>query len=103
MSVCKTCNYHYHDGFCTLHCYYTSNDHTCPKHTTGEIPLDYDYIYRLCRQYIKICEMYNQYEKVKKERPDSLSVLAGTSNEDFFLQCCLNDLSRELTKWRTKK
>ena len=67
MATCKTCTYYYRDGFCTLHLYYTSDDHTCPKHTTEEIPLDYDYLYRLCKQYIHICEKYEYHEKVKKE------------------------------------
>ena len=103
MATCKTCTYYYRDGFCTLHLYYTSDDHTCTKHTTEEIPLDYDYLYRLCKNYIEICEMYDRYEKIKKEHPDKIISIAGTSNEDFFLQCCLNDLSRELSKWKTKK
>ena len=103
MATCKTCTYYYRDGFCTLQLYYTSDDHTCPKHTTEEIPLDYDYLYRLCKQYIHICEMYENHEKVKKEHPDKIISIIDTCNEDFFLQCCLNDLSRELSKWKTKK
>jgi len=101
--TCETCSYYYHDGFCTYHLSYWSPDHTCPKWTDEELELDYDFLYRRCKDYIRICEMYNRYEELKKERPDETIVLAGTSNEDFFLQCCLNDMKRELSLWTLKK
>lgn len=102
--ICKYCTYHYHDGFCTRLLYYPGDDHTCPEFTTEEIPLDYDYLYRLCKEYIKICGMYMNHEALLEKYPEDKSLsLVGTSNEDFFLQCCLNDLSRELSKWKTKK
>lgn len=101
--ICETCSYYYHDGFCTYHLSYWSPDHTCPKWTDEELELDYDFLYRRCQDYIRICEMYNHYEKLKKENPDAIIVKAGTSNEDFFLQCCLNDMKRELSLWTLKK
>ena len=102
--ICKNCTYYFRDGFCTYHLSYWSPDHTCPKFTTEELPLDYDFLYRRCKDYIDICEMYNRYEELRKKHPDDKSLSCiGTINEDFFLQCCLNDLHRELSKWKTKK
>lgn len=100
--ICKNCSYYFHDGFCTYHLWYPSEDHTCPKFTTEELELDYDFLYRRCKDYIKICEMYNTFEKMKKEHPDRI-IWTTCSNEDFFLQCCLNDMKRELSKWTLKK
>lgn len=100
--VCRTCSYYYHDGFCTYHLSYWNPEHTCPKWTDEELELDYDFLYRRCKDYIRICEMYNRHEELKKKHPGKLH-WESTSNEDFFLQCCLNDMKRELSLWTLKK
>ncbi|MBQ6220168.1 MAG: hypothetical protein IJH63_10520 [Methanobrevibacter sp.] len=98
--ICETCSYYYHDGFCTLHLSYRSKDHTCPSWTDEELKVDYDFLYRRCQDYIKICEMYTSGEVLKEKYPEEFH---SFSSEDFFLQCCLNDLKRELSKWTLKK
>ena len=100
--TCETCSWYYTDGFCTYHLSYWSKDHTCPKWTDEELTLDYDFLYRLCKDYIRICEMYERHEKIIKEYPEK-AWYHNFSNEDFFLQCCLNDFKRELSKWELKK
>ena len=100
--VCKTCSWYYSDGFCTYQLTYPGPDHTCPKWTDEELELDYDFLYRRCQDYIRICEMYNTYEENKKKHPDKMAFLS-CNNQDFFLQCCLNDMKRELSKWTLKK
>lgn len=100
--ICKNCSYYFADGFCTYHLWYPGENHTCPKFTTEELELDYDFLYRRCKDYIKICEMYNDFEKIREEHPNSCA-LHNMDGVDFFLQCCLNDLKRELAKWTLKK
>ena len=101
--ICKNCSYYYRDGFCTYHLSYWNPDHKCPKFTTTELELDYDFLYRRCKDYIKICEMYKRHEEMREKHPDKIIWAAEFSNEDFFLQCCLNDMKRELSKWILKK
>lgn len=100
--ICQTCSYYYNDGFCTLNLTYFSKDYTCSRWTDEKLELDYDYLYRLCKQYIKICEMYIREEEAMKKYPDRVYGL-NFSGYDFFLQCCLNDLKRELSLYETKK
>lgn len=101
---CKTCSYYYHDGFCTYHLTYWNPEHTCPLWTDETLEVDYDFLYRLCKQYIKICGMYNSYEEALKKYPEEKEYAwMSTRNYDFFLQCCLNDMKRELSRWTLKK
>lgn len=100
--ICGNCSYYYNDGFCTYHLSYWNKEHHCPKWTDEELKLDYDFLYRRCKDYIRICEMYESHERAKKEHPDKI-IWDNTSSEDFFLQCCLNDMKRELNKWELKK
>lgn len=100
---CIYCSYRYHDGFCMQHCYYVSNDGTCPKWTDKPIDFDYNRIYRLCKEYIDICEMYNEGETLKSKYPSEKSLNLGFNTLQFFLNCCLNDLHREMSLWKTRK
>ena len=81
---------------------YPGPDHTCPKWTDETLTLDYDFLYRLCKDYIKICDMYKSTEKLIKEHPDK-AYQFNFHNEDFFLQCCLNDMKRELSLYELQK
>lgn len=99
---CETCSYYYENGFCTYHLTYWNKEHHCPKWTEEESKLDYEFLYELCKRYLKICKMYNRHEKMLKSHPDEMK-FKSTDNYDFFLQCCLNDMKRELGKWRLKK
>lgn len=102
--TCETCSYYHHDGFCTYHLTYWNKEHTCPKWTNETLEVDYDFLYRLCKQYIKICGMYNSHEKAMEKYPEEKKYAwMSTSNYDFFLQCCLNDMKRELSRWTLKK
>lgn len=102
--TCKTCSWLHSDGFCKTNLYYPDNDGYCEKWTDEKLEIDYDYIYQLCRQYIEICGMYSEAERLSKEYPEhKLSLELSHSNHDFFLQCCLNDLKRELSLWDLKK
>lgn len=100
--ICKTCSYCYKDGFCTYHLSYWDPTHTCPMWTDETLEVDYNFLYHRCKDYIEICEMYNNYEKLKKEYPEEMK-WESTCNYDFFLQCCLNDMKRELSRWTLKK
>lgn len=102
MMKCKNCSYRYEDGFCMLNCYYVSDEHSCNRFTTEDISFDFDRIYRLCKQYIEICEMYNEQEKMKIKYPTEIT-LNNFDNLQFFLNCCLNDLHREMSLWKTKR
>ena len=99
---CLTCSYHYHDNFCMLNLYYVSDDHTCGRWTDEEIKFDYDRIYRLCKSYIEICDMYTDGERLKEKYPEKMK-WENFSNCDFFLNCCLNDLHREMSLWKTRR
>lgn len=100
--ICETCSYYYHDGFCTYHLSYWNKEHTCPKWTDEKLEIDYKFLHLLCKDYLRICDMYTDYEKLKKEYPEECK-LETTDNYDFFLQCCLNDFKREISKWNLKK
>lgn len=99
---CNTCSYHYHDNFCMLNLYYVSDDHTCGRWTDEEIKFDYDRIYRLCKSYIEICDMYTDGERLKEKYPEKMK-WHNFSNCDFFLNCCLNDLHRKMSLWKTRR
>lgn len=100
--ICETCSWLYNDGFCTYNLTYPDRHGHCNHWTNEELELDYDFLYRRCKDYIEICEMYKETERLKKKYPEKLWEFS-LHNEDFFLQCCLNDLKRELTKWKLKK
>lgn len=102
MMKCKNCSYRYQDDFCMLNCYYVSDEHSCSKFTTEDIDFDFDRIYRLCKQYIEVCEMYNEQERLKIKYPNKFE-LNNFSNLQFFLNCCLNDLHREMSLWKTQR
>ena len=100
---CSTCSYYYKDGFCMLHCFYTDDEHTCPKWTDEGIDFDYERIYNLCKQYIEICHQYEETEELIKKHPSEKSLGLSFNSLQFFLDCCLNDLHREMSLWKTRK
>lgn len=79
LKACESCSYWYDDGFCMQHCYYTEGAYYCPKWTDKAIDFDYNRVYRLCQQYIDICHMFEEHEKLKEKNPDL------SSNKDFIL------------------
>lgn len=100
LKACESCSYWYDDGFCMQHCYYTEGAYYCPKWIDKAIDFDYNRIYRLCQQYIDICHMFKEHEKLKEKNPDKhLSM----SNLFFFLNCCCNDLAREFSLYKIRK
>lgn len=88
------------DGFCMQHCYYTEGAYYCPKWTDKAIDFDYNRVYRLCQQYIDICHMFEEHEKLKEKNPDKY---LSMSNLFFFLNCCCNDLAREFSLYKMRK
>ena len=101
LKACENCSYWYTDGFCMQHCYYTEGSYYCLKWTDEDIEFDYNRIYYLCKQYIDICRMFERHEHLKEKYPDKMH--NNLSNEFFFLNCCLNDLHREMSLWKTRK
>lgn len=99
---CKTCSYKYKDDFCMKNCYYVDDEHTCGGWTDKKIEFNYEVIHRLCKEYLEICDMYMEHERLKKKYPEEMKWV-DTSNIDFFLQCCLNDLHREMSLWVTQR
>ena len=86
-----------------LHCFYTDDEHTCPKWTDEGIDFDYERIYNLCKQYIEICHQYEETEELIKKHPSEKSLGLSFNSLQFFLDCCLNDLHREMSLWKTRK
>lgn len=87
------------------HCYYTGEEHSCPSWTDEDISFNYERIYRLCKDYIEICKMYDDTEKFKEDElfKHPFEYENSLHNLQFFLNCCLNDLHREMSLWRTRK
>jgi len=102
-NTCKTCSYKYHDDFCMNNCSYVNDNHTCKAWTDKELEFSYEVIYRLCKQYIKTCDMYNEHKKLIEKYPDDLSLKLSNSSFEFFFNCCLNDLHREMSLWKTRR
>lgn len=100
LKACENCSYWYNDGFCMQHCYYTEVAYFCPKWTDEDIEFDYNRVYHLCQQYINICHMFEEYEKMKERNPDGY---LSMSNLHFFLNCCCNDLAREFSLYEMRK
>lgn len=100
---CLNCSYHYGDGFCMQNCFYTDDEHTCPSWTDQPIKFDYKRIHYLCKQYLEICRMYEDTEKLKSEFKHPFEYENSLHNLEFFLNCCLNDLHREMSLWRTRR
>lgn len=101
-NTCKTCSYKYHDDFCMRNCLYVNDEHTCGLWTDKKIEFNYKVIHRLCKEYLEICDMYNEHERLKKKYPEELG-LKNTDILDFSLKCCLNDLHREMSLWVTQR
>lgn len=102
LKACENCSYWYNDGFCMQHCHYTEDSYYCPKWTDEDIEFDYNRIYYLCKQYIEICHMFEKTEHLQKKSPEK-HLEWSFQNEQFFLNCCLNDLAREMSLWKTRK
>lgn len=102
---CEKCSYHFDDGFCMLNCYYTDDTDECEKGTDEPIEFNYDVIYRLCNDYIEICKMYDELEDFKKYDilKNDFTYQNSLRNLQFFLNCCLNDLHREMSLWKTRR
>ena len=92
--VCKTCSCRYHDGFCMVNCLYVDNEHTCKRWTSQPMQFNYHVIYRLCKDYERLKEKYSDYQR-------DLKLMDGSY--EFFFNCCLNDLHREMSLWKTRR
>lgn len=102
--TCKTCAIRYHDGFCMQHCYYTGDEQSCDLWSEEPLSFDYKRIYMLCEQYLKLCEDYKEHNELKEKYPEYNRDLSFMDNNyDFFFNCCLNDLHREMSLWRTRR
>lgn len=102
--ICKTCSFRYHDDFCMVNCLYVNDKHTCKRWTNQPMQFNYHVIYRLCKDYINLCEDYKERERLKEEYPDyqrDLKLIDGSY--EFFFNCCLNDLHREMSLWKTRR
>ena len=65
--ICKTCSCRYHDNFCMVNCLYVNDEHTCKRWTSQPMQFNYHVIYRLCKDYINLCEDYKERERLKEE------------------------------------
>lgn len=101
--TCKTCAYKYHDDFCMGNCMYVNDEHKCQRWTDEPLEFDYDRVYRLCKDYVKLCDDYGEYKELCEKYPDRWSLKVSENNYKFFFNCCINDLHRELSLWKTKR
>lgn len=97
---CNNCSYRYNDGFCMLQLFYPSIDHHCNEWTDKQIRFNYEVVHKLCLDYIKIWERYERDEEYHRQNS---SCYFNRELDDFILQCCLNDLHREMSLWETKR
>ena len=77
--ICKTCSCRYHDDFCMVNCLYVNDEHTCKRWTSQPMQFNYHVIYRLCKDYINLCEDYKERERLKEKYPE----FKISSNHDF--------------------
>lgn len=99
---CSTCAIRYHDGFCMQNCTYMGDNDSCGLWNDEPLSFDYNRIYMLCEQYISLCKDYKEYKDLcKKYHERDFNFLEN--NYDFFFNCCLNDLHREMSLWKTKR
>ena len=98
--TCKTCTIRYKDGFCMQHCYYTSDEDSCPQWSDTELEFDFERIYRLCKQYVKLSDDYEKFKELTKEHK-GLSM--NMHSYEFFFNCVINDLHREMSLWKTRR
>ena len=86
-----------------VNCLYVDNEHTCKRRTSQPMQFNYHVIYRLCKDYINLCEDYNERERLKEEYPDYQRDLLMDGSYEFFFNSCLNDLHREMSLWKTRR
>lgn len=101
--ICKNCAYRYSDGFCMGNCTYVNDEDKCQRWTDKPLEFDYNVLYRLCKDYVKLCKDYEEYEQSCEKYPDNWSLKLLKKNYEFFFNCCINDLHRMLSLWKTKK
>lgn len=101
--TCKSCAIRYHDGFCMQNCTYMGDNDKCQKWSDKPLGFDYNVLYRLCRDYIKLCKDYEEYKQLCEQYPDERKFEILEPNYEFFFNCCINDLHRELSLWKTKR
>lgn len=100
--TCKTCAIRYKDGFCMQNCTYMNDEDKCQLWTDESLSFDYNRVYMLCKDYLKLCKDYNEFKKLCKKYPDKALTLSESSYE-FFFNCVLNDLHREMSLWKTRR
>lgn len=102
--ICKNCAIRYKDNFCMQNCYYVSDDHSCKLWTDKPLDFNYELLYRLCKQYVKLCDDYKESKELMKKYPEhSKDVSLGMHSYEFFFNCTINDLHRELSLWKTRR
>ena len=101
--TCANCAIRYKDGFCMQHCYYTGDEDTCPQWSDVALEFDYKILYRLCKDYIKLCDDYEESKALVKKYPEERGLSLNMHNYEFFFTCVVNDLHRELSLWKTKR
>ena len=102
--ICKNCSYKYSDDFCMRICMYVTNNHSCKLWTDEPIEFKYERIYKLCKDYIELCEDWEKHQELKEKYPEHKPTLELMENNyEFFFNCCLNDLHREMSLWKTKR
>lgn len=98
--TCKTCAIRYKDGFCMQKCTYMNDEDKCQLWTDESLSFDYDRVYMLCEKYLNLCKDYNEFKRLCKiANPNETLILSGSSYE-FFFNCVLNDLHREMSLYR---
>lgn len=76
---------------------------TCDMWTTKPLEFDYRRIYQLCEQYVKLTTDYERYlDLCEKHSKDEL-LIGFEDTYQFFFNCTLNDLHREMSLWKTKR
>lgn len=83
-------------------CTYMGDQDSCKKWTDQPLEFDFDRVYYLCKDYIKLCKDYNELKQTIKEYPNS-GISMYDSTYQFFFNCILNDLHREMSLWKTKR
>lgn len=100
---CGNCAIRYHDGFCMQNCTYMNDGDKCQRWSDKPLDFDYNRIYRLCKDYIKLCKDYEEYKELCEKHPEKRSLELYGNHYDFFFNCCINDLHREMSLWKTRR
>jgi len=100
---CKNCGCRYHDDFCMLNCSYVGDNDSCKFFRNTPLDFDYKRIYRLCRNYVNLCQDYKVAKDLEKKCNDDLIAQSNEESYNFFFNCVLNDLHREMSLWKTRR